>query len=80
MQLKKTHVIKSPDGTVTRVKVYDTKEKMKYAVEASIDCCKSIIEVTDGMDSDMFLRNQTVMKSGGDGSADNRQFHERDAD
>lgn len=55
MQLKKTHVIKSPDGTVTKVKVYDTKEKMKYAVEASIDCCNSIIEVTDGMDSDMFL-------------------------
>ena len=63
MQLKKTHVIRSSDGTITKVKVYDTKEKMKYAVKASIDCCNSIIEVTDGMDSETFLRNQTVMKS-----------------
>ena len=46
MQIKRTHLIESSDGTVIRVKVYDTKDKMGYAVKASIDCCDSIIEVT----------------------------------
>ena len=46
MQIKRTHLIESSDGTVIREKVYDTKDKMEYAVKASIDCCDSIIEVT----------------------------------